>query len=58
MLPTKTFVGTPDEVMERASVVHSIDATASDGLAIFQDMFIGPTAAGYVFDAPCAVLGG
>jgi len=39
-------------------VVHQIDVNASDGLTVFQDLFIGPTAAEYPFDAPCAVLGG
>ena len=58
MIPSKTFVGTPAEVTERSSVVHQIDVNASDGLTVFQDLFIGPTAAEYPFTAPCAVLGG
>ena len=58
MIPEKSFVGTPAEIVERSSVVHRVDVNSSDGLAVFQDLFVGPTAAGYPFTAPCAVLGG
>jgi hypothetical protein len=58
MLPAKSFVGTPAETAERGSVVHRIDVTASDGLAVAAPFFVGPTAAAYDFSAPCAVLGG
>ena len=58
MMPNKTFVGTPNETVARGSVVHRVDATAPDGLAIAAPHFTGPTAAAYDFVAPCLVLGG
>ena len=58
MLPEKSFVGTPDETVERGAVVHRVDATAPDGLAVVAPFFTGPTAAGHEFLAPCLVLGG
>ena len=58
MLPPKSFAGTPDETVERGAVVHRVDATAPDGLAVIAPFFTGPTAAEYEFNAPCLVLGG
>ena len=58
MMPPKSFVGTPNETVERGSVVHRVDATSPDGLALAAPHFTGPTAAVYDFIAPCLVLGG
>lgn len=58
MMPDKSFAGTPDETVERGAVVHRVDATAPDGLAVIAPFFTGPTAAAYEFNAPCLVLGG
>ncbi len=58
MMDNKTFVGTPNDTVARSSVVHRIDATAIDGLALAAPLFTGPTAAVYDFIAPCLVLGG
>ncbi len=57
MLPAKTFSGTPDDNVERGAVVHRVDATSPDGLAVIAPFFVGPTAAGYEFTAPCKALG-
>ncbi|MFH1331124.1 MAG: ABC transporter substrate-binding protein [Actinomycetota bacterium] len=58
MLPAKSFVGTPAETVERGSLVNRVDTTAVDGLSVLAPFFVGPTAAGYDFSAPCAILGG
>jgi hypothetical protein len=58
MLPTKSFVGEPNDTVERGAVIHRVDPESPDGTAIMADFFVGPTAAGYQFDAPCLVLGG
>jgi hypothetical protein len=57
MLPARSFVGTPDETVERGAVVHRIDPESPDGTAVATPFFVGPTAAEYEFTEPCLVLG-
>ena len=53
MLPTKSFVGSPNDIVERQSVVSRVSADAPDGLVPATPFFAGPTATAYEMNAPC-----
>jgi hypothetical protein len=57
MLNPKQFSGEPNDNVERGAVVHKVDATSPDGLAVIQPFFTGPTAGNYEFNDVCYALG-
>jgi hypothetical protein len=58
MLPNRGFAGTADEDAWRFITVNDLDTSMPDALVSMTGEFIGPTAAGYDFVAPCTVMGG
>ncbi|NNC76156.1 MAG: branched-chain amino acid ABC transporter substrate-binding protein, partial [Acidimicrobiia bacterium] len=48
------FAGAADDNAPRASVIGQVDVTASTGISVLQDFFVGPTAAAYDFSEPCS----
>jgi ABC-type branched-subunit amino acid transport system substrate-binding protein len=48
--------GEPSETAYRASVISKVDESAPTGVALEQDLTVGPTAEGYDFSEPCFSL--
>lgn len=55
MLPTYTYGSTPNDFVERSTIISRPDATASDGLAPQTDAFVSQIAADFNVAAPCFV---
>ena len=55
MMPSRSFVGDPNDVFPRESLLSGIDTSAVDGVSVVQDFFVGPTASSYDFTEPCAL---
>jgi hypothetical protein len=53
MMPSRSYSGDPNDVFPRESLVGGYSADATTGIATVQDFFVGPTAAGYDYSAPC-----
>jgi ABC-type branched-subunit amino acid transport system substrate-binding protein len=54
MMPSRSFAGDPADVFPRQSVVGGVDTSASTGIAVVQDFFVGPTAEAYDYSEPCS----
>jgi ABC-type branched-subunit amino acid transport system substrate-binding protein len=57
ILPERSYVGTPNEHVERSTYLNKADATSSDGVTPLTDAFVGEIAAGFDLAAPCFVAG-
>jgi ABC-type branched-subunit amino acid transport system substrate-binding protein len=55
MLPNASYVGNPNDVVPRQSIINQVDAAVPGGTATATGMFAGPTASAYDFSAPCFV---
>ena len=55
MLPNQSYVGTPDDIVPRQSILNQVDPEAPGGTVTATGMFTGPTAEAYEFTAPCFV---
>ena len=55
MLPNQSYVGSPNDVAPRQSIINQVDAAAPGGTKTATGMFTGPTAAAFEFNAPCFV---
>ncbi|MDH3260897.1 MAG: ABC transporter substrate-binding protein [Acidimicrobiia bacterium] len=55
MLPNVSYVGNPNDVVPRQSIINRVDETAPGGTVTVTGMFSGPTAEAYDFSAPCFV---
>jgi len=55
MLPERSYVGEPNDVVERDIIIHEIDAIEPDGLKQRTSLYTGPTASDYVFNEACAL---
>jgi ABC-type branched-subunit amino acid transport system substrate-binding protein len=53
ILPLRSYVGDPNDHIERTTVLHKADAASSDGLLPLTDAFVGEIAAGFDLAAPC-----
>jgi hypothetical protein len=53
MMPNRSFVGDPNDIVPRESMVGRVDATSPDGMTPATPYFAGPTASAYEFTAPC-----
>ena len=54
MLSERAFGGDPNTEFPRESLVGGVDTSQPTGIAVVQDFFVGPTAEGYDFSAPCS----
>jgi ABC-type branched-subunit amino acid transport system substrate-binding protein len=54
ILPVRSYVGDPNDHIERTTVLHKADAASSDGLLPLTDAFVGEIAAGFDLAAPCS----
>lgn len=57
MIPSRAFGGDPNEQFPREATVGGVDVSASTGIAVLQDFFVGPTAEAYEFTAACSAAG-
>jgi hypothetical protein len=55
MLPNGSYAGTPNDYIERSTIVSRASAEASDGLAPVTDLFVSPITAAFNVAAPCFV---
>ncbi len=55
MLPNGSYNGTPNETVERSTIVSRASAAASDGLGPVTDRFVSEIAADFNLAAPCFV---
>jgi hypothetical protein len=55
MLPNASYVGDPNDIVSRQSIINRVDETAPGGTVTATGMFSGPTAEAYDFTAPCFV---
>jgi len=55
MLPTRSYVGSANDNIERSSLVNSVDPESPDGLTPLTDAFTSEIAAGFDLVAPCFV---
>ncbi|MDJ0953550.1 MAG: ABC transporter substrate-binding protein [Acidimicrobiia bacterium] len=55
MLPNQSYVGTPNDIVPRQSIINQVDPTAPGGTVTASGMFTGPTATAYELTAPCFV---
>jgi len=53
ILPERSYVGTPNEHVERRTYLNKADAASSDGLTPLTDAFVGTIAADFDLAAPC-----
>ena len=54
MMPSRSFGGDPNTEFPREATVGGVDTTSSTGISLVRDFFVGPTAEGYSFTAPCS----
>ncbi len=55
VLPTRTYVGSANDQIERSSLVNGVDPDEPDGLTPLTDAFISQIAADFNLAAPCFV---
>jgi ABC-type branched-subunit amino acid transport system substrate-binding protein len=53
MLPTRSYVGDPNDFVVRATIVNGVDPNTSDGLTPLTDFFTSQIAADFNFAGPC-----
>ncbi|OFW64885.1 MAG: hypothetical protein A2135_09360 [Actinobacteria bacterium RBG_16_67_15] len=53
ILPDRSYVGEPNDHIERSTYLNKADAASSDGLTPLTDAFVGEIAAGFDLAAPC-----
>ena len=57
MMPARSFAGSAADVFPRDSVMGAVDTSASTGIAVVQDFFVGPTAEAHDYSEPCSAVG-
>lgn len=55
MLPNQSYVGDPNDSAPRQSIINQVDAAGPGGTKTATGLFVGPTAEGHDFSAPCFV---
>jgi ABC-type branched-subunit amino acid transport system substrate-binding protein len=53
MVPAHSFVGSPNDFIERGNVVNRVDPNGSDGTSTAAPFFTGPSASAFEMNEPC-----